>query len=64
MQLKDLKTMLSGKVHPTVAKKRWETCKMCEFITYTNRCTKCGCFMQFKTRFKKAACPINKWSRE
>ena len=44
--------------------KRWEICKSCEFLTDTNRCLKCGCFMKVKTRVATVACPIRKWDKE
>ena len=59
--LKDLSVILKGRVDSKIAKERWDICKMCEFITYNNRCNKCGCFMKAKTRFKQAVCPENKW---
>lgn len=41
---------------------RMNTCMGCEFfIQDSKRCTQCGCFMEAKTRLKKAFCPIHKW---
>ena len=40
--LKDLSVILKGRVDSKIAKERWDICKMCEFITYNNRCKKCG----------------------
>ena len=41
---------------------RMNICKGCEFfIQETKRCTQCGCFMEGKTRLKKAFCPVHKW---
>ena len=42
---------------------RWDICKGCEFLTESNRCTKCGCFMKTKHKFKSALCPIGKWGK-
>jgi hypothetical protein len=45
-----------------VRKQRLEICKSCEhFIKITHQCTKCGCFMDLKTKLRTATCPINKW---
>lgn len=41
---------------------RITTCHGCEFFRKDDkRCTKCGCFMEAKTRFAKTNCPIGKW---
>lgn len=41
---------------------RMNLCNGCEFfIKDVKRCTQCGCFMEAKTRLKKAFCPIHKW---
>jgi hypothetical protein len=41
---------------------RMNICNGCEFFIYeSKRCTQCGCFMEAKTRLKKAHCPIHKW---
>ena len=42
---------------------RWDLCQGCEFLTKSNRCKKCGCFMKFKTRVAKMKCPLDKWSK-
>lgn len=40
-------------------------CLHCEYLTpVINMCTKCGCFMNVKTKIAKASCPINKWQEE
>ena len=44
-----------------VLDKRWEECLGCEFLTDSNRCTKCGCFMKVKHKFAYAKCPVGKW---
>jgi hypothetical protein len=41
---------------------RINICNSCPFLTENKRCTKCGCFMEAKTRLKKTYCPIDKWS--
>ena len=41
---------------------RWSICKGCEFLTESNRCLKCGCFMKIKHKFAHASCPIGKWN--
>ena len=55
------------------AQRRWEICKQCPHLLYdeTNpdtgkkdgRCTHCGCFMNVKTHYATAECPIEKWKR-
>jgi hypothetical protein len=41
---------------------RMSICAGCEFFRKEDkRCSKCGCFMEAKTRFKKTFCPIHKW---
>lgn len=45
------------------AEQRLEICKTCEFLTpVTNRCQKCGCFMNFKVSLPSSTCPIGNWS--
>ena len=46
-----------------VIKMRWEICRGCEFLTDSNRCTKCGCFMKVKHKIAHASCPIKKWDK-
>ena len=73
---KSLKVFLKGKhviVPQEIAKKRWEICKQCPHLLYdetnpdTNkkdgRCTECGCFMNVKTHYATAECPISKWRK-
>lgn len=63
------KDVISGAVHgegvlvnEDVYVGRMNICKACEFFRHTDsRCSKCGCFMEAKTRFVKTTCPINKW---
>ncbi len=40
---------------------RWNICKGCEFLTESNKCQKCGCFMKVKHKFAYASCPVGKW---
>ena len=42
---------------------RWDLCSSCEFLTESNRCEKCGCFMKVKHKLSWARCPIGKWER-
>lgn len=46
-----------------VLKARWDACLSCEFLTDSNRCTKCGCFMKVKHKIAHASCPIKKWDK-
>ena len=72
-----LKAFIKGKqviVPQEIAAQRWEICKQCPYLKYdetnpdTNkkdgRCTECGCFMNVKTHYATAECPIGKWERE
>lgn len=60
-----LSGVLSGDglmVEESVQKNRLDICSTCEFfIKESVRCTKCGCFMNTKTMFKKVSCPVGKW---
>ena len=42
---------------------RWNLCSGCEFLTETNKCEKCGCFMKVKHKLAYASCPIGKWGK-
>ena len=45
--------------------KRFSMCQDCEhFISATNQCKKCGCFMKVKTKLTTASCPVGKWGKE
>ncbi len=74
---RSLKAFIKGRqviVPQEVAEARWEICKQCPYLKYdetnpdTNkkdgRCTECGCFMNVKTHYATAECPIGKWKRE
>ena len=73
---KSLKAWLKGSQTITTteeAERRWEICKQCPKLLYdetkpdTNkkdgRCTECGCFMNVKTHYATAECPIGKWKK-
>jgi hypothetical protein len=52
------------KVEDQVAALRLSMCRSCEhLIKATTQCSKCGCFMQLKTKLANAECPIGKWAR-
>lgn len=41
---------------------RLEICSSCEFYRPNrDRCAKCGCFMNLKTKLENARCPLKKW---
>jgi hypothetical protein len=45
-----------------VKKQRLDTCKTCEYYhQQQNRCRHCGCWLEHKTKFIVAECPIGKW---
>ncbi len=49
-------------VNESVSSARYAICKACpELIKLTKQCSKCGCFMNIKTRMEKADCPMRKW---
>lgn len=51
-------TLVTEEVYTT----RMSICEACEFFRKSDkRCSKCGCFMEAKTRFKRTFCPIHKW---
>ena len=73
---KSLKAFMRGKhviVPQEVAQERWEICKQCPQLLYDEvnpdtdkkdgRCTECGCFMNVKTHYATAECPIEKWKK-
>ena len=73
---RSLKAFMRGKhviVPQEVAKKRWNECIKCDRLLYDEinpdtdkkdgRCTECGCFMNVKTHYATAECPINKWKK-
>jgi len=45
-----------------VKKERLDICKKCEYYNARQeRCRHCGCWLEHKTKFKVASCPIDKW---
>lgn len=43
-------------------KRRYDICQSCEhFEASSKRCKQCGCYMEYKTGFSAAQCPVNKW---
>lgn len=60
---KNLKSVMGGNsinADPDVIKERKAICGSCEHMT-NNRCSKCGCWLQYKTILRAERCPINKW---
>lgn len=54
-----------GRVTEEISAKRMELCRNCEFfVSLTQQCTKCGCFMPAKTKLPNAECPVHKWAQE
>lgn len=48
-----------------MAEERLQICRSCNrFDPILARCRKCGCFMQGKTRFPGAKCPIGLWGKD
>jgi hypothetical protein len=42
--------------------RRYSLCMVCEhFEANSKRCKKCGCYMENKTGYTAAQCPIKKW---
>lgn len=44
-----------------VQEERLKLCQSCEFILPQSRCSKCGCYMKFKTTLAAMKCPVGKW---
>lgn len=42
-------------------KRRASICDECPFKGSMNRCTKCGCFLPAKVKYKNSTCPQGKW---
>ena len=64
----DMRTIPSSVKHgiihnEDILKMRWDMCLDCEFLTDSNRCEKCGCFMKVKHKLAYASCPIGRWDR-
>lgn len=42
--------------------RRYAICQECPFfLRGSKRCSRCGCFMKFKTSLEMAKCPEHKW---
>lgn len=43
--------------------RRLSVCEACEFLVRgkSDRCSKCGCFVKWKTALESWHCPIGKW---
>ena len=60
---RNLKSVMGGNsinADPDVIKERQSVCGECEHMT-NNRCSKCGCWVNYKTILRAEKCPINKW---
>jgi hypothetical protein len=41
---------------------RIKTCQECnQYNSESKRCYVCGCFMEYKIKFKTSTCPLTKW---
>jgi hypothetical protein len=40
--------------------RRYDICKSCDYLTQ-GRCSKCGCFMKYKSKIKVVTCPDGRW---
>ena len=57
-------TVKYGIIHDQeVLKARWDICLGCEYLTESNRCQKCGCFMKSAHKIAMKRCPVGKWNR-
>jgi len=61
----NLQQVISGNgimVEASVADARLAICQKCDFFEKNNnRCKKCGCYMEIKTKLKVEKCPERKW---
>ena len=49
-------------VDDELKKERMNICRKCEFFSARQeRCKKCGCWLDYKTKFSASTCPIDKW---
>lgn len=55
---KDLRNSVA---QPTEAARRMAICRSCPELMSMDRCRRCGCFMQAKTKIGFAQCPLQKW---
>ena len=73
---RSLKAFMRGNhviVPQEVAQERWNECIRCDRLLYDEvnpdtdkkdgRCVECGCFMNVKTHYATAECPIDKWKK-
>lgn len=52
------------KITEADVKNRLDICNNCErLIKKVNICKECGCFMNFKAKFSRTSCPLNKWGK-
>ena len=62
--LKDLaKDTVKGNVEfagQDLHKRRIDVCNVCDY-NKVRTCTKCGCFIDIKTKLVKSTCPMGKW---
>lgn len=62
-----LETLKLNFVSKEVKQIRLKVCGGCEFkgsAGIADRCTKCDCFLDWKTALKKQECPDKKWLKE
>lgn len=60
---RNLKSVMEGNsvnADPDVIKERQAICKGCEYM-HDNRCSKCGCWLQYKSILRAERCPVGKW---
>ena len=60
---RNLKSVMGGNsinADPDEIKRRKAICKGCEYMD-DNRCSKCGCWLQYKAILLAESCPIGKW---
>jgi len=48
-------------VEKDMQQERLAICAECPHIVNNERCGKCGCFLQTKTKWATSSCPIGKW---
>jgi hypothetical protein len=49
-------------VPPEIENYRFNICKSCDkYITLTNQCKRCGCFVSLKVKLQQVRCPDGKW---
>ena len=60
-----IKDALTGKLEfaePNIVRDRRGECLLCELRNQKlNTCTICGCYLPWKTKLKKASCPMELW---